>query len=222
MPPAVAVGPLCRRAGGHIEVKNAPTIVRQYQKHVKDLEAEGGDSEEIDGNQLLSVILQECAPGLRRWLATAHHVFAHAALPDVDAEFEQLTVDAGGTPTGILPAHSAHQSSDFAGNSRSSLLAPPNLPAPEETEALAMPSKDCVRLNNRQRRAPVAPDPGQPDPEKTVHVRQPGAFSRATLQHADLVAQSQVLHLEGSPRTEARGHSGEECRERNEHRRREL
>ena len=151
-----------------------------------------------------------------------HHVFAYAALPDVDADLQQLTVDAGCTPTGILSAHFADQISDITGNRRSSRLAAPDLPGPEETKALAMPSKDCVRLNNRQRRAPVAPDPGQPDPEKTVHVRQPGAFSRATLQHADLVAQSQVLHLEGSPRMEARGHSGEECRERNEHRRREL
>jgi hypothetical protein len=38
------------------------------------------------------VILQKCAPGLRGRLAAAHHIFAHAALPDVDAEFEQFAV----------------------------------------------------------------------------------------------------------------------------------
>jgi len=37
--------------------------------------------------------------------------------------------------------------------------------------------------------------------------------------HADLVAQSQVLELEGGTRTEDRGQSCEKCRERNEHRR---
>jgi len=61
------------------------------------------------------VILQECAPSLRRRLATAHHVFAHAALPAVDAEFEQLTVDAGRAPTGILSAHFADQIADLTG-----------------------------------------------------------------------------------------------------------
>jgi hypothetical protein len=32
------------------------------------------------------MILQKCAPSLRRWFAAAHHVFADAALTDVDAE----------------------------------------------------------------------------------------------------------------------------------------
>jgi hypothetical protein len=67
----------------------------QYQKYAKDLETQGRHGEEVDGDQLLSMILQEGAPGLRRRPAGAQHVLAHAALPDVEAEFEQLTVDAG-------------------------------------------------------------------------------------------------------------------------------
>src|ERR1022692_5178216 len=141
----------------------------QYQKHVKDLEADGGYSEEIDEDQLLGVILQECAPGLRRRLAAVHHVFAYAGLPDVDADFEQLAVDAGCTPTGILSAHSADQISDFTRNRRSSRLAPPDLPGPEETKTLAMPRNDRLWLNNSQHRAPVAPDARQPNPQKAVH-----------------------------------------------------
>jgi len=58
----------------------------QHQKHIKDLETDSGHREEVDGDQLLGVILQKCAPGLRRRLAAAHHVFADAALTDVDAE----------------------------------------------------------------------------------------------------------------------------------------
>src|SRR5271166_6491626 len=119
--------------------------------------------------RLLGVILPECAPGLRRRLATAHHVFGYAALPDVNAEFEQLTVDARCTPTGILSAHSADQLSNFTGNRRSSRLAPPDLRGTEEPKALAMPSRDRLRLDDGQRRAPVAPDAGQPDPQKAVH-----------------------------------------------------
>src|SRR5437879_13291759 len=51
---------------------------------------------------------------------------------------------------------------------------------------------------------------------------QPDAFSGGTLQHADWVAQRQVLQLEDSARTEDRGQGGEKCRERKEHRRRET
>jgi hypothetical protein len=43
--------------------------MRQHQKYVKDLEADGGHHEEVDGDQLLGMILQKCAPSLRRWFA---------------------------------------------------------------------------------------------------------------------------------------------------------
>ena len=69
---------------------------------------------EIDRDQLLEVIVQEGAPSLRGWFAAAHHVFADTGLADVDAEFEQFTVDAGCTPTGILPAYLADQIANLA------------------------------------------------------------------------------------------------------------
>ena len=68
--------------------------------------------------------------------------------------------------------------------------------------------------------ASSAPHPRQPDPHEAVHGSQPGTSSRGTLQHADLVAQSQVLQLKGRARTENRGQGGDEHRERNGHRRR--
>ena len=49
-------------------------------------------------------IVQEGAPGLGRRLAVVQHVFAHAALSDADTKFAQLAVDAGCTPTGVLPS----------------------------------------------------------------------------------------------------------------------
>src|ERR1700730_13790070 len=94
-------------------VNNATAVMGQYQEHVKHLETDGGHSEEVDGDQLLGVILQECTPGLRRRLAAVHHVFAYAALTDVDAEFEQFAVDARCTPIGIFSAHLADQTSDL-------------------------------------------------------------------------------------------------------------
>jgi hypothetical protein len=71
--------------GGHIEVQNAATIMGQHQKDVKDLKTDRGHREEVDGHQLLGVILQKCTPSLRRGLGATHHVFADAALTDVDA-----------------------------------------------------------------------------------------------------------------------------------------
>jgi hypothetical protein len=52
--------------------------------------------------------LRKC-PCLARVLGS-HRQRSHrgAALPDVDAQFEKFAVDAGCTPTGILPAHLAN------------------------------------------------------------------------------------------------------------------
>src|ERR1700694_4796670 len=102
------------------------------------LEADSWHREEVDGDQLLGMILQKCAPSLRRRFAAAHHVFADAALTDVDAELEQLTVDAWRTPRRILSAHLADQISDLAGYDRSSRLAVPHLPGPEKTKHLSV------------------------------------------------------------------------------------
>src|SRR5271167_3132255 len=162
--PQLLSRPLCCRVGGHVEVQNATPVMGQYQKHVKHLKMKSRNGEEVDRDHLLEVIVQESAPGLRRRLAAAHHVFANTALSDVDAEFEQFTVDAGRTPTGIFPAHLAYQISHFAGNERPSRLSAAHLPSPEQAKAGTMPGNDRLGLNDGQCRAPVAPDAGQQDP----------------------------------------------------------
>jgi hypothetical protein len=111
-----------------------------------------GTVEEVDGDQLRDVILQKGAPGLRRRLAAAHHVFADAGLADIDAELEQLTVNAGCTPTEILAAHPADQVSDLAGNDRSSRLAA-YLPGPKQAKAGTMPGHDCFWFDDGQRQS---------------------------------------------------------------------
>src|SRR5216683_2034061 len=102
-------------------------------------------------------------------------------------------------------------------NDRSSELAMPHLPCPEQAKAGTMPGEDRFGLDDGQRRAPVTPDARQPDPQQSIPGCQFRALPRRPLKHADLVAQSQVLQLESSARTEDRGQSGEEYRERNEH-----
>src|SRR5215470_17533888 len=63
--------PLSGWMATHVEVKNAPTIMSQDQKHVECLETDGGDREEINGDDLREVVLEESAPGLRRWFTAA-------------------------------------------------------------------------------------------------------------------------------------------------------
>jgi hypothetical protein len=53
----------------------------------KDPETKSGPHEEIDGDQMREVIVQQVAPGLRGRLARTQHVFADTALSDVNIEF---------------------------------------------------------------------------------------------------------------------------------------
>ena len=53
--------PLRGRVSSNIEVQDATLVMGQHQKHVKNLEADRGHREEINGDQLLGMILEECA-----------------------------------------------------------------------------------------------------------------------------------------------------------------
>ena len=55
-----------------------------------------------------------------------------------------------------------------------------------------MPSDDRFGLDNGQCGSPVGPEPGEPDPERSVTGPQPGAFD-GLLVDGDLLSQSQVF-----------------------------
>src|SRR5437870_11538820 len=102
--PQLLSRPLRGGVGGHIAVQNATPVMGQYQKHVEDLETDRGHGEEVDGDQLLGVILQECAPGLRRRLLSP------MSMPSLSSSPWMRSAQ----PSGILPAHLADQISDLA------------------------------------------------------------------------------------------------------------
>src|ERR1700730_9713334 len=110
--PELLASPFGRRMSGHIDVDDAPAIVGQYQEDVQDLEPDGRHGEEIHRDQVVDVVRQERAPRLRWGSPAPQHVFAHPGLPDVDAQLEQLAVDARGAPERILSAHSTDEIPD--------------------------------------------------------------------------------------------------------------
>jgi len=195
---------------GHMEVQDATSVMGQPQKQVEYLEADRRHREEVDRNQLLCVILQECAPGLRWGFARGQHIVADPALSDVDAEFEKFAVDAGCTASGVLPAHLADQLSDLARNDRSSRLAVPHLPGPEQAKAGTMPGKDCFGFDDGQCRAPVVPEVGQAEPQPAVGGGQFQELCCRSLKYTDFGgaepgSRARGRHAIGRSSAEARG-----------------
>ena len=54
--------PLAAGVCGHVEMHHSASVMGEDQKDEQDLETDGRDSEEIDGYQVLDVIIQERPP----------------------------------------------------------------------------------------------------------------------------------------------------------------
>ena len=72
----------------HVEVQNAPPFMGQHQEYVQYLEADSRHRKEIDGDQLVDVVLQKGAPRLGRWFAMTDHVLANTGFANIDAQFK--------------------------------------------------------------------------------------------------------------------------------------
>src|SRR5207245_1462278 len=57
--------PTCRRMLRHVEVNHTPAVMNQHHQDKQHPKRSSRNREEIDGNQLRYVIVEECFPGLR-------------------------------------------------------------------------------------------------------------------------------------------------------------
>src|SRR2546430_9823943 len=79
---------------------------------VEQIKANGWNNEQVYGGDVRCVVAQEGAPSLGRRAASLDHVLRHAGLSDLEAELEQLAMDARRTPQRIFGAHPPDQRSE--------------------------------------------------------------------------------------------------------------
>src|SRR5258706_3807457 len=96
------------------------------------------------------MIVEESLPTLRRRFSPVDHILGHTRLPDFDAELEQLSMDPRRAPQRIGDAHPADKLAYLRRYSWSATTTS-RLPAPIRSETRAMPTDDCIRLDDRQR-----------------------------------------------------------------------
>ena len=90
---------------GHVEVDNAPAMVSEYDEDEQDAQARGGNGEEVEGDHVPGMVGEECPPGLRGLGAPLRHQPGDGALGHVDAELEELAMDARRAPDGVRGGH---------------------------------------------------------------------------------------------------------------------
>ena len=66
--------PLRSGSFGDVEVEDAPAVVAKDDEDEKGMECRRGDGEEVDRDQILEMIVQKRAPGLRGWPTRSRHV----------------------------------------------------------------------------------------------------------------------------------------------------
>ena len=84
-------------------------MVSKDQEPEEQLEGEGGDDEEVDGDNVADVRLEEGAPGRGRPRRGAPHVLGHGEFGDLIAEEAEFGLDPAPAPDRVFSGHAADQ-----------------------------------------------------------------------------------------------------------------
>src|SRR5438132_1868533 len=83
-------GPFCRGMLRHIEMQHTATLMCQHHEYKKHSQLQGGNSKEINGDQLTDVVAQKGLPALGRSRGMLRHQTRDCALRDFKTEFEKF------------------------------------------------------------------------------------------------------------------------------------
>jgi len=153
--PKLLGGPSVGGISCDAHVDHSPRVEFDNEEGKQRAEEEVSHWEKVTGPDLLSMGVQEGLPGLSMWSCSAYssHVLLNGALADADAYLEQFASDPLCSPQSVVPCHLLNQGHRFRGNPGCERSCP-RLVLPIEFEALAMPPKQRLWLDNEQRLLP--------------------------------------------------------------------
>ena len=129
-------------------------------------------------------------------------VLGDRGLRHLDSNLQQLSVNAGSSPTRVGEAYFPDQIPNFRRYTGSSFKRA-TLPIPIQSKPLAMPGDDSLRLDKEQCRTPIVPQSRKPDPQDTVSASETQPMPTArTLQDQKLMPECKNLCLQNSASSE--------------------
>ena len=129
------------------------------------------------------------------------HVFGDAGLSDIDAEFEEFSMDPRRFPQRIGNAHLADKLAYLRRYSWSATTAP-RLPPPVRSEPGAVPFNHGLWLHDRQGAQQLRSQTIHACEYQTVQHPERRPFRRFPPQHVKLMTQNRVFSLKRGPRPE--------------------
>src|SRR5262245_41120146 len=94
----LAGDPVGRRIGRDVYPDQVASLQPDDHQPIEQLEADGGHDKQINRTNMRDVIAQEGLPALRWRPTPSDHVLGHGRVGDLEAQLEQLAVDARRTP----------------------------------------------------------------------------------------------------------------------------
>src|SRR5438105_10788616 len=117
-------------------------------KDIEQIEANGRNNEQVHGGDVRCVVTQEGAPALGRRSTSLDHVLRDAGLSDLEAELEQLAMDARRSPQRIFRAHPPDQRAQICVDLRSTSKGAGS-PTPVPAKAGPMPTYENLGPDDR-------------------------------------------------------------------------
>jgi hypothetical protein len=105
----LAGDPIRRRIGGDVDPQQVASLQADDGQSIEKPEANGRHDEQVDSTDVRHMIVEKGLPALGRWPTSAHHVLGDSRLRDLEAQLEQLTVDARRSPQWVRPVHLANE-----------------------------------------------------------------------------------------------------------------
>src|SRR5437667_9454611 len=118
----LACDPVRGRMGCDVDPDEVSAGQPNDDKGIEQVEANARNNEQVHGGDVRRVITQEGAPALGRRSTSLDHVLRDARLSDLEAELEQLAMDARRSPQRIVNAHPPDQRAQIRANLRSTSM----------------------------------------------------------------------------------------------------
>jgi hypothetical protein len=110
----LAGDPIRRRIGGDVDPQQVASLQADDGQSIEKPEANGRHDEQVDSTDVRRMIVEQGLPALGRWPTSTHHVLGDSRLRDLEAQLEQLTVDARRSPQWVRPAHLANEGAQLS------------------------------------------------------------------------------------------------------------
>jgi hypothetical protein len=108
-------GPVRGRMLGDVKMDDPSAMMSEHNENEEDAQADGGNREEVEGDEISDMVVEERPPGLGWRYAPLRHQPGHGSLGHVDAELEELGMNTWRTPERIRRGHSPDQGFDLSG-----------------------------------------------------------------------------------------------------------